>query len=124
MKKSHLENQLTETEVIDDILCNMCGKSCSLCTSDPQRMDNFGGIVEETIYGGYFSLGEGLIDGVQYKFSICEPCLVRLFDQFKIEPVIQGLESEQENGQWQDISNLTKHREYVLTRLVCEVMES
>jgi len=68
-----------EVEVVDDIICNNCGKSLS----GPEPGD-FYGLVETMVRGGYSS--DGLVDGEIYTFSLCETCLKKMFDAFKIPP--------------------------------------
>lgn len=79
MKKVKLVKK--QIEVIDDILCNKCGKSCKEdCGED---VIEYCGLIETTIEGGYFS--PVLEDAVKYTFSLCEECLNELFKTFKIE---------------------------------------
>ena len=68
-----------QTEVIDDIICNKCG--CSLKEGD-SFVEDFYGLTNASVSGGYFS--KKLDDGTTYNFSLCESCLVELFDTFKI----------------------------------------
>lgn len=93
MKVVHFEEHTIKTEVIDDILCNRCGKSCRIDT-DAENLSNctdaracFGGLTGAEVFGKYES-GHGLFDMTRYKFSICELCLVEMFDSFKIPPDI------------------------------------
>lgn len=81
MKISHTENQETEIEVLDDVLCNQCGNSCKVNISTISELFNFEGIIELCTRGGYNSK---IGDGVEYSFSICEDCLIVLFKTFKI----------------------------------------
>lgn len=66
-----------EIEEVEDILCNKCGASlkCELNTN---------GLVEAEVRGGYDS--PHLTDGEIYEFSLCEKCLVELFENFKFPP--------------------------------------
>ena len=76
MKKTTTITVEVEKVQIDDILCNACGKSCK------DRSDmNFEGLIETSITGGYASK---LGDQITYTFSICEDCLEKLFESFKI----------------------------------------
>lgn len=68
---------MAEKEVIEDILCNKCGKSL-LCGM------NFNGLEKVIVIGQYDSTH--LVDCQSYEFSLCEGCLVELFNSFKIEP--------------------------------------
>lgn len=81
MKKTHTEERTIEEEVVDDIICNRCGESC--------RCDaalNYEGLIEATICGGY---GSKIGDFRQLTFSVCESCLIELFETFKISPAVQ-----------------------------------
>jgi hypothetical protein len=73
-----------------EILCNLCGESCALESSDPNDRIEFGGLLNQLVMGGYFSTpgnGSGALDDfVSYHFSLCEFCLDWLFGQFKIVP--------------------------------------
>lgn len=68
-----------------DVLCNLCGHSCSLTA--PDRVEQ-GGLIRARVCGGYESTpgnGSGALDdSTAYTFSLCEFCLDWLFGQFKI----------------------------------------
>jgi hypothetical protein len=78
MLKTHVETKTVEETVTDDILCNQCGGSCL----DRCQM-NYEGLIEVTVQGGYAAK---LGDLVPYTFSLCEDCLKKLFEGFKIPP--------------------------------------
>ena len=65
-------------------VCNACG-GC-LCPGDPGNHDVPHGLVETKVSGGYSS--PALSDCTNYKFSICETCLRKIFDGFAIKPEI------------------------------------
>jgi hypothetical protein len=71
-----------EVTVIDDILCNKCGNSCR--GVDPSF--DWEGLIEVGIIGGYGSTHLG--DGNSYEFSLCESCLIALFQTFKHNPKV------------------------------------
>lgn len=99
-----------EVERTVDIICNCCGDSCVppaaraptgrgtpvkyvkdkglvAITEDESlllRGPNAYGLIEATVTGGYDS--GALSDYTQYTFSLCETCLKRLFDSFKLPP--------------------------------------
>lgn len=77
MRKFHLEKIEVDKEVLDDIICNKCGRSCK----DSSEM-NYEGLLEISVEGGYASI---LGDTVKYTFSLCEECLKELFESFKIK---------------------------------------
>jgi len=83
MKISHIESKEVKQEIIDDIVCNKCGNSCY-----NKVIGIHDGIIEITLCGGYASK---LGDMVEYTFSICESCLLEMFDEFKIKPTIKDL---------------------------------
>jgi hypothetical protein len=70
---SHVQTKQIVEIVVDDIICNKCGNSCQTCSGAE-------GLIEAHICGGF---GAKLGDCVEYKFSLCEDCLIRLFDTFK-----------------------------------------
>lgn len=70
-----------KTEVVEDIICNKCGKSLKADM-------NFPGLVEVSVRGLFDS--PRLADETVYTFSMCEDCLMDLFDTFKIPPATTG----------------------------------
>lgn len=82
MKKTKIITK--EIEVIDDVLCNKCGKSCRSNDSG-----DFYGLIEVSFSTGYFS--PKLPDGSTYTFSLCEECLDEMFREFKIQPIEESL---------------------------------
>ncbi len=77
MKITH--KVMTETDFIDDILCNKCGKSC--INKDAPSPE---GLIEVQVRGGYGSNILG--DGSDFRFSICETCLGQMILAFEIPP--------------------------------------
>ena len=73
-----------------DILCNMCGLSCSMDYSTDGQYKGNHGLIEYPVVGGYPSTpgnGDGALDDMtQYEFSLCEFCLDFIFTYFKIPP--------------------------------------
>jgi hypothetical protein len=67
-----------EEELTDDILCNKCGESCL-----DKHERNFEGLIEAHLSGGY---GSKIGDGIEVEFSLCELCLIELFDRCVIKP--------------------------------------
>jgi hypothetical protein len=67
-----------EVEVTEDYVCNKCGESCRNCSDD----SDWEGLIEVGVVGGYGSAHLG--DGNQYEFSLCEACLVELFQTFML----------------------------------------
>lgn len=68
----------------DSWVCNACG-GC-LCPSDSANHDVPFGLVDAKVSGGYNS--PALSDCTNYKFSICESCLRKIFDGFVVKPEI------------------------------------
>lgn len=68
-----------EVEFTEDVLCNKCGNSLKI-----GHFNEFYGLVEVEFSTGYFS--NALPDGMIYSFSLCEPCLEKLFKEFKLPP--------------------------------------
>ena len=81
MVESHEERHTTTRVVVDDVVCNRCGKSCK----DSMDM-NYEGLLEATVRGGFASK---LGDGVEHRFSLCEDCLIELFKDFKHAPTTE-----------------------------------
>ena len=73
------KEQTVVEEVIDDIICNKCGES--LKTPDGY---GFEGLIGAVVVGGYGSRHLG--DMNEYRFDVCERCLVSWFDTFNIQP--------------------------------------
>jgi len=76
-------------DLIVDIVCNKCGKSCR--GTDPSIDKNkkhyskaFYGLIETTVYGSYFS--PALTDETSYTFSLCEACIAKMIKKFVIPP--------------------------------------
>jgi hypothetical protein len=67
-----------EEEVVDDILCNKCGETCF-----DKYERNFEGLIEAHLCGGY---GSKIGDSLEVEFSLCETCLLELFDRCVIKP--------------------------------------
>jgi len=63
-------------------LCNRCGSP--LCPAGTMNADIPHGLVQAEVWGGYNSTA--LTDLVGYEFSLCESCLVILFEGFEIPP--------------------------------------
>ncbi len=78
MKITH--KVMTETDFIDDIICNKCGESC--INEDAPAPE---GLIEVNLRGGYGSKVLG--DGDDFTFSLCETCLALLMFGFKLPPV-------------------------------------
>lgn len=70
---------VTQAEVVDDILCNKCG--VSLKRGDDPKL-GFRGMVEVIVEGAVGS--PKLVPGNEYAFSLCEHCLVELWETFKL----------------------------------------
>ncbi len=103
--------RVTQTQEVDHVIghiCNACGDSCtppnarSMGGTPVKYVEGEGlveiteeeslllrgpdsyGLIEVTVSGGYHSFT--LEDLTQYTFSMCEGCLKKLFDTFKIPP--------------------------------------
>lgn len=119
----------------EEKICNLCGESC--CPNHTGRTgtwksDRPCGLIDAQVIGGYESYH--LMDMSQYTFSLCEPCLRKLFVECKVKPkihdvlfphvmdensnFIQGNEESWENDQgsyeyrvWEDAGG--KHQAYL-----------
>ena len=78
MIKKHFEQVIKEEEVIDEILCNCCGK--------PIKRVNASSIIRDHLHikkeWNYFSNNEGQ----KYELDICEDCCGKILSTFKIKP--------------------------------------
>lgn len=98
MKQTKLVKHEIETEYVIDVVCNKCGDSCvpkfivkhNEKLTEAQKISsqlNRGfvdahGLIEQIVRGSFNS--EHLDDMTTYTFSMCEKCLVDLFETFKI----------------------------------------
>jgi len=74
MRKEHFEEQTYKTKVIDEIICNKCGKKTTLKNEFP-LMHHF---------KTYFFYGSSY-DGLTLDFDLCENCLFDFTNSFKIK---------------------------------------
>lgn len=68
-------------------LCNYCGESLALNEFNHLglwKSDKPHGLIDAKVQGGYESFH--IFDLTEYKFSICEKCLRRMFEEFVIKP--------------------------------------
>lgn len=70
------------TNLDKEIFCNKCSMSCR------GHIGNFNGLIEADVRGAYDS--SHFEDGAVYKFSLCERCLLDLFDSFKLVTHYRG----------------------------------
>ncbi len=88
MLKMHKEKRIINKVIVDDIICNKCGNSLK------DRCDmNYEGLVEISFDGGYASK---IGDMTRVTFSMCEDCLIEMFEGFAIEPHYGGYEIDDE----------------------------
>ena len=71
-----------KVEAIDNIVCNKCGDSCLIPIGKHTEIKESTGLIEQTISGSYLS--PHLEDCTNYTFSLCEKCLIELFEEFEI----------------------------------------
>ena len=78
-------------EVNRSIICNNCGGSLIVAGQGKQSHSDeyveIAGFIDGHVSGGYYSNFLG--DCLDYRFSICEKCLVEMFSQFKIKPMVK-----------------------------------
>ncbi len=72
-----------------DILCNKCGDSLDKAVGTQRDSFHrcFEGLENAIVVAGYDA--NHLVDGNSYKFSLCEKCLVTLFESFKTPPEVR-----------------------------------
>lgn len=78
MIKSHMEETITKSKVIDEVTCNMCGE---IIKKGKENYDDYLHIVKDF---GYFSMH----DGESHNFDICEYCYGQIVKQCKIKPTV------------------------------------
>jgi len=74
--------QTVTTDVVTDVLCNRCGKSCVTGQPFQGRVGNADGLIEVSVSGSYDSNVIG--DLVSWTFSLCEVCLGEIVHGFKL----------------------------------------
>lgn len=84
---------------MSDKLCNMCGLTTKLKHQGTLDHNQFYGLINATVEGGYESTpgnGEGALDDTStYTFSLCEFCLDHIFKNAVIPPIVDnGQEKE------------------------------
>jgi hypothetical protein len=82
MIKHHHENRMVDTTVVDDVLCNKCGKSIFLNMVDEDGVPYFSGIPIRQRWGY-----ESKKDGVETIAHICEECYDEFASSFSIPQV-------------------------------------
>ena len=85
MKVKEFQDRKIETTV--DCFCNKCEQSLKI-------LSGFAGLPDGFAYGIYGSTH--LDDGTHYEFSLCEKCLVELFESFKIPVTIESFDDDGE----------------------------
>lgn len=73
---------MVEQVITTDAICNQCGESCMVGLGGTDITEYCGLSVDFT--GGYSSPVIG--DGINYKFDLCEKCLMVIMNQLKIPP--------------------------------------
>jgi len=75
----------TTKAVLDDVICNRCGKSCKAGGNDLNNI-YFAKCVAR---GGFGS--PCLVDGYEYTFEVCEGCFIDIAKAFKHPPTVRDL---------------------------------
>ena len=84
MKILKKETKEVEVATVQDIVCNLCGRSCMKQLS--KHPDFYG--VSVKYLGGYLSTN--LKDYTSYEFDFCEECIADLMLQFKVPATIEN----------------------------------
>lgn len=111
------------------ILCNQCGESCESphypFPEEGSEADRAYGLINAKVRGHYCS--HALTDLTEYTFSLCEPCLKKLFEGFKI-PVSEAEYqvgrplTEEERQEMRDRYNTPSHQ--LLTKVMHAVCDN
>ena len=75
-----LEKITESKEVIKDIVCNMCRKSCMESVGGADHKEFCGVSIDAT--GGYSS--PVLQDMTRYQFDLCEKCLMEIMNRLTV----------------------------------------
>ena len=79
--------QTEEVRVVSEVVCNKCGQSClkecGTTVAGEPSYDAYG-LIGAKVIGGFPS--KELADGQEYRFDVCEKCLVEFFVSFVIKP--------------------------------------
>jgi len=68
-----------EIIILEDILCNKCGKTCKIYIDREHKHYNYEGL-RATVHAGFGSS----LDGLNLKFDLCDNCLIGLIKDFRI----------------------------------------
>jgi hypothetical protein len=80
MVKQHYEEKLQKTKVVDEIICNKCGKSFT-----PKYM-GVGHYENSQVHKFRTDFGYGSeYDGKTLEFDLCEKCLLKFVKTFKVK---------------------------------------
>lgn len=79
-------------EVLDDMLCNLCGKSLKKYMDRDNKVFNYCGLEEVSMVCGY----ESKNDGTTFTFSLCEDCVDGLMNKFVIPAEKKSMWDEEE----------------------------
>mgnify|MGYP001590916277 CR=1 FL=1 len=82
------QNEMKEVKVVQDVICNKCGKSClgsvlTISSSTVEEID-FPIVAQLNADWGYGSKK----DGERHKSHLCESCYDEIVRSFLIEPLI------------------------------------
>jgi hypothetical protein len=83
MIKHHHETCAVDVTVIDDVLCNKCGKSCFLGFVDAEDAPHINGVTLK-VHWGYHSKKEG----TRTLSHVCEACHDEFAASFSIPQVV------------------------------------
>lgn len=81
MRKTSSEEAIIEKTVIDEILCDKCGKSIHLATVNDWVQVEGG---EATFEFGYGSVK----DGTSFKVELCDTCCDEFYNSLKHKPKV------------------------------------
>ena len=86
-----IKEEHATTTVLDDVICNRCGKSCKI-NKDPNIY-----FAQCTTRGSCGS--PRLVDGYKYTFEVCEDCFIEIAKTFQHPPTVRavGLFGEGDN---------------------------
>jgi hypothetical protein len=94
VKVKQKQTRTAEVDAVVDVICNKCGESMVTASAGyvPDRVvgRNYLGLLDGSVAGCYGS--ELLLDTHRYRFSLCERCIVGMFDRFKVPPTVTEYE--------------------------------
>jgi len=97
--------KMVAREVVEDVICNKCGKSTFAGQKMMPKMEQFG--IDTLMCSGYYSprLPD---DGLYLTFALCEPCVLDLAKTFVIPMYDETSKKEWTEEEVEEMKNKSK----------------